>query len=185
MTNDIKKRLTEKMNGVLEFLRKEFGSIRTGRASLSLLDQVKVNYYGNLTPLNQVATLAVPEPRLITIQPWEPGLIGEIEKAIQSSGLGLNPANDGKIIRLPVPPLTEERRKELVKLAKKMAEEAKVTIRNIRREGNEELKKLESDKKISQDEHRRAHEEIQKLTDQFISKAEEVLKKKETEILEV
>lgn len=185
MTNDIKKRLTEKMNGVLEFLRKEFGSIRTGRASLSLLDQVKVNYYGNLTPLNQVATLAVPEPRLITIQPWEPGLIGEIEKAIQSSGLGLNPANDGKIIRLPVPPLTEERRKELVKLAKKMAEEAKVTIRNIRREGNEELKKLESDKKISQDEHRRANEEIQKLTDQFISKTEEVLKKKETEILEV
>jgi len=108
-----------------------------------------------------------------------------VEKAIQSSGLGLNPANDGKIIRLPVPPLTEERRKELVKLAKKMAEEAKVTIRNIRREGNEELKKLESDKKISQDEHRRANEEIQKLTDQFISKAEEVLKKKETEILEV
>ncbi len=185
MVGDIKKRLIDKMNGSLEFLKKEFGSIRTGRASLSLLDQVKVNYYGTLTPLNQVATLAVPESRLITIQPWESNLISEIEKAILSSGLGLNPTNDGKIIRLPIPPLTEERRKELVKLAKKMAEETKVTIRNIRREGNEELKRLEGDKKISEDEHRKAQDEIQKLTDQFISKVDEILKKKEAEILEV
>ncbi|MBI5042713.1 MAG: ribosome recycling factor [Nitrospirae bacterium] len=185
MIIELKKKMTDKMEAALNVLKKEFATIRTGRASLSLLDGVKVDYYGNTTPLNQVATLAVPESRLITIQPWDPKVIEAIEKAILSSGLGITPANDGKVIRLPVPPLTEERRKELVKLAKKMAEDARVAIRNIRRDINEEVKKIEKEKKISEDESRKSLEDIQKTTDQYIKKIDDILKKKEEEIMEV
>ncbi len=185
MINELKKKLTDKMEAAINVLKKEFATIRTGRASLSLLDGIKVDYYGTMTPLNQVATLAVPESRLITIQPWDPKVIENIEKAIQSSGIGLTPANDGKIVRLPVPPLTEERRKELVKLAKKMAEDSRVAIRNIRRDINEEVKKIEKEKKISEDESRKSLEDIQKTTDQYIKKIDDILKKKEEEIMEV
>jgi ribosome recycling factor len=185
MINELKKKTAEKMDAAINALKREFATIRTGRASLSLLDGIKVDYYGNITPLNQVATLAVPESRLITIQPWDPKVIENIEKAIQSSGIGLTPANDGKTIRLPVPPLTEERRKELVKLAKKMAEDSRVAIRNIRRDINEEVKKIEKEKKISEDESRKSLEDIQKTTDQYIKKIDDFLKKKEEEIMEV
>ena len=185
MIGDLKKKTAEKMDAAINALKKEFATIRTGRASLSLLDGIKVDCYGSITPLNQVASLAVPESRLITIQPWDPKVIENIEKAIQSSGIGLTPANDGKIIRLPVPPLTEERRKELVKLAKKMAEDSRVAIRNIRRDINDEVKKIEKEKKISEDESRKTHEDIQKTTDQYIKKIDEILKQKEQEIMEV
>ncbi|MFZ3065771.1 MAG: ribosome recycling factor, partial [Nitrospirota bacterium] len=165
MINELKKKTAEKMDAAINALKREFATIRTGRASLSLLDGIKVDCYGSITPLNQVASLAVPESRLITIQPWDPKVIENIEKAIQSSGIGLTPANDGKTIRLPVPTLTEDRRKELVKLAKKMAEDSRVAIRNIRRDINEEVKKIEKEKKISEDEFRKSHEDIQKTTD--------------------
>jgi len=183
--SELKKKMIEKMEGTQDHLRSELAGIRTGRASLALLDGIKVDYYGTPTPVRQVASLATPEPRLITIQPWEPNLIGEIERAIQTSDLGVTPTNDGKIIRLAVPPLSEERRKELVKLAKKLGEEAKVTIRNIRRDTNEELKKLHKDTKITEDELRKSQDEVQKLTDQGIQRVDEMIKKKESEILEV
>lgn len=185
MINELKKKTAEKMDAAINALKREFATIRTGRASLSLLDGIKVDCYGSITPLNQVASLAVPESRLITIQPWDPKVIENIEKAIQSSGIGLTPANDGKTIRLPVPTLTEDRRKELVKLAKKMAEDSRVAIRNIRRDINEEVKKIEKEKKISEDEFRKSHEDIQKTTDQYIKKIDDILKKKEEEIMEV
>lgn len=185
MINALKKKMTERMDTTLDVLRKEFASLRTGRASLSLLDGIKVDYYGSMNPINQVATLAVPESRLITIQPWDPQAIEAIEKAILSSGLGLMPSNDGKIIRLPIPPLTEERRKELVRLAKKMSEDSRVAIRNIRRDTNEEVKKIEKEKKVSEDESHKSLEDIQKTTDQYIKKIDEILKKKEEEIMEV
>lgn len=185
MINALKKKIAERMDAALDALRRELASLRTGRASLSLLDGIKVDYYGSMTPINQVATLAVPESRLITIQPWDPQAIEAIEKAVLSSGLGLMPSNDGKIIRLPIPPLTEERRKDLVKLAKKMSEDSRVAVRNIRRDVNEEVKKIEKEKKISEDESRKAHEDIQKATDLYIKKIDEILKKKEEEIMEV
>jgi ribosome recycling factor len=185
MINALKKKMAERMDTTLDVLRKEFASLRTGRASLSLLDGIKVDYYGSMNPINQVATLAVPESRLITIQPWDPQAIEAIEKAILSSGLGLMPANDGKIIRLPIPPLTEERRKELVRLAKKMSEDSRVAIRNIRRDTNEEVKKMEKEKKVSEDESHKSLEDIQKTTNQYIKKIDEILKKKEEEIMEV
>ncbi|MBI3599323.1 MAG: ribosome recycling factor [Nitrospinae bacterium] len=175
----------KKMESSITVLQKELAGIRTGRASLALLDGVKVDYYGNLTPLNQVATLSVPESRLITIQPWDVSAVPAIEKAILSSNLGLTPANDGKIIRLSIPALTEERRKELVKVVKKVAEDTKVAIRNVRRDSMEHLKALEKDKKISQDDHKKAHDEIQKITDKFIKKVDEITAKKDKEILEV
>src|SRR5207253_6571847 len=143
-----------------------------GRASLALLDGIKVDYYGTLTPVRQIASLATPESRLITVQPWESNLIGEIERAIQASDLGVTPTNDGKIIRLAVPPLSEERRKELVKLAKKLGEETKVIIRNIRRDTNEELKKLHKDIKVTEDELKKAQDEVQKLTDQGVQRVD-------------
>ena len=183
--SELKKKMVEKMEGAQDHLRSELAGIRTGRASLSLLDGIKVDYYGTPTPVRQVASLATPEPRLITIQPWESNLIGEIERAIQTSDLGVTPTNDGKIIRLALPPLNEERRKELVKLAKKLGEETKVTIRNIRRDTNEELKKLHKDTKITEDELRKAQDEVQKVTDQGIQRIDEMIKKKESEILEV
>jgi len=159
--------------------------VRTGRASFSLLDGVKVDYYGTPTPLQQVGTLSVPESRLITITPWDSKMIGPIEKAIQGAGLGLNPSSDGKVVRIPIPPLTEERRKELAKVVRKMAEEARVAVRNVRREGIEKLKEKEKKKEIPEDAVKRGQERIQKETDAFIRKIDDILKAKEQEILEV
>jgi ribosome recycling factor len=160
-------------------------SIRTGRASLSLLDNIRVDYYGTPTPLNQVANLHVPEPAMITIQPWDASQIGPIERAIRVSDLGLNPSNDGKIVRLPIPPLTEDRRKDLVKRLHGVAEHHRVSVRNIRRDANEAVKKLLKDKKISEDDEKRAHEEIQKVTDAYMGKIDAASKGKEKEILEI
>jgi ribosome recycling factor len=182
---EFKKKATDRMNGAVDALKKDFAAIRTGRASLSLLDGIAVDYYGTSTPLNQVATLGIPDPRQITIQPWEQKLIPEIEKAILKSGLGLTPTNDGKVIRLNIPPLTEERRKELVKVAKKRAEEARVAVRNIRRDINDEIKKSEKEQHLSEDDVKRLQDEIQKITDSYIAKVEEVLQHKEKEIMEV
>ena len=181
----VKQKVLEKMEHGLEHLKRDLAGLRTGRASVSLLDGIKVDYYGNPTPLKQVANVAIPENRLITIQPWEQNMIREIEKAIQISDLGLTPSNDGKLIRIPLPPLTEERRKELIKVCKKHGEEVKVQIRGFRREGNEELKKLQKDAKLTEDELRKSEADIQKLTDQYVQKVDDVLKKKESEILEV
>jgi ribosome recycling factor len=174
-----------RMEKVLSDLQHEMASIRTGRASVGLMDSVRVDYYGTPTPLNQVATLHVPEPSLITVQPWDVSQIGAIEKAIRSADLGLNPNNDGRIIRVPIPPLTEERRKEIVKHLHVVAEDHKVAARNIRRDANENLKKLLKDKVISEDDDRRAHDEVQKLTDGFITKVDQAAKAKEKEILEL
>ena len=166
-------------------LQNEMVHIRTGRASVNLLDGVKIEYYGTPTPINQVATLHVPEASLITIQPWDVSQIGLIEKAIRISDLGLNPSNDGKIIRVPLPQLTEERRKEFVKKLHHVAEDHRVSIRNVRRDANEQIKKLLKDKLISEDDDRRAHEEIQKLTDGYMQKLEQASKAKEKDIMEV
>jgi len=185
MQAEIKKRLIDKMEKTLEALKKDLAGIRTGRASLSIFEGITINYYGTPTPINQVATMAVPESRLITIQPWEPWLIPEIEKAIQKSDLGLNPSNDGKIIRVPIPPLTEERRKQIIKHVHKRGEEARVSIRNIRRDGNEEIKRLEKEARISEDDSRQSIDEIQKLTDSHIKKVDEVLSHKERELMEI
>jgi len=173
------------MDKTIESLRKEYQKIRTGRASTGLLDDIKVDYYGTPSPLSQVATLAVPEPRTITLQPWEAKLIPLIEKAIMNSGLGITPANDGKTIRLNLPPLTEERRKDIVKQLKKMAEEGKVAIRNIRRDAIDALKKMEKDKKISEDDLKRAEKEVQDVTNAHVTKVDEVLAHKEKEVMEV
>lgn len=185
MASATKQQVLERMETALEHLKRELGSLRTGRASLALLDGVKVDYYGTPTPLKQVANLGVPESRLITVQPWEPSLIKEIEKALQASGLGLTPSNDGKVIRLPIPPLNEERRKDLIKLCKKHGEESKVVLRTIRRDGNEELKRLHKENTLTEDDLRKAETEIQKLTDQYVQKVDQILKKKEEEILEI
>ena len=182
---EFKKKATDKMEGQLEHLRHEFTGLRTGRASVALLDQVKVDYYGTPTPLKQVATLATPEARLITVQPFERNLMKDIEKAILASGLGLTPTNDGKMIRLPIPPLTEERRKDLVKVAKRLAEEIRVHVRNIRRDALEEIKKGQKESQLAEDEAKKAHDEIQKLTDAYMAKIDDVLKKKEAEITEI
>jgi len=185
MEQDLKRKTTERMTKTIETLKKEFSSIRTGRASLALLDGIIVNYYETPTPLQQLASLSIPESRQIAIQPWDPKTISDIEKAILKSDLGLTPMNDGKTVRINIPPLTEERRKQLVKTVRKKAEEAKVAIRNIRRDANEDLKKLEKEKHISEDIVKKSQEEIQKLTDSYISRADEVLGNKEKEIMEV
>jgi ribosome recycling factor len=182
---DVKKKGGERMDHVVEHLRRELASIRTGRASLSLLDSVQVDYYGTLMPIKQVASLSIPESRTIVIQPWEPSRIPEIEKAIQSANLGLQPSNDGKLIRLNIPPLTEERRKEYVKLARRMGEEAKVAVRNVRRDVNDEIKKSQKTGDLSEDAQRVAQEDIQRLTDQYVARVDDILAKKEAEILEV
>src|SRR4029077_5501833 len=174
-----------KMDKVLADLQHDMAGVRTGRASVSLLDNVRADYYGTPTPLNQLATLHVPEPSLITVQPWDVSQIGVIEKAIRASDLGLNPSNDGKLIRVPIPPLTEERRKELVKKLHHLAEDHRVAMRNVRRDANENVKKLLKDKVISEDEERRAHDEIQKLTDAQIQKLDQAVKAKEKEIMEL
>ncbi len=184
MANEVVKTAKAKMEKAIKALEKEFAHVRTGRATPALLDGIKVSYYGSEMPLDQVATISVPEARTIAIQPWDVNVLPEIEKAILASELGLTPTNDGKIIRVAVPPLTEERRKELVKLVKKMGEEAKVAIRNIRRDANEKLKKQKKAKEISEDEQFRLQDEVQKLTDSFTKQVDQVVGDKEKEILE-
>jgi len=184
MIAEIHEDTTDRMGKTITALENELKRIRTGRASLSLLDAIRVDYYGTVTPLNQMATLAVPESRLITIQPWDASVLKDIEKALLKSDLGLTPSNDGKIIRLAIPPLTEERRKELVKVVHKMCEDHKVAARNIRRDSNDLLKSLKKDGDISEDDAFKAQDETQKITDQFINKIDEVYKEKEKEILE-
>jgi ribosome recycling factor len=174
-----------RMHHSVETVRKELATMRTGRASVSMLDMIRVDYYGTPTPLNQVGNLAVPDPTLITLQPWDPSLLPAIEKAIRASDLDLNPQNDGKIIRIPVPQLTEERRKNLVKVAHKHSEEGRVAIRNVRRDTNEHLKKLMKDHELSEDDEKHSLAEVQKLTDQHIEDINSALKKKEAEIMEV
>jgi len=184
MEKEYIKELNSEMEKSLAALSKEFSKVRTGRASTSLLDAVKVDYYGTPTPLNQISTLSTPEPRLITIQPWDAQLIKEIEKAIQKTDLGLTPSNDGKIIRVSIPALTEDRRKELVKVTKKMSESTRVSIRNHRRKTNEDLKNLKNNKDLSEDDMYKDQEEVQKITDGYIKKCDELAIKKEKEILE-
>ena len=173
------------MDKTVEDLRKEYLKIRTGRANISLLDEVRVDYYGNPAPLSQVANLAVPEPRTITISPWESKMIGPIEKAILNANLGLTPGNDGKLIRLTLPPLTEERRKEIVKGLKKMDEEHKIAVRNIRRKAIDDLKKLEKDKVITEDDLKKYEKDVQTATDAVIARLDEILSHKEKEVMEV
>ena len=175
----------ERMKKAIEKAKKEVSSIRTGRATTALLDTVHVDYYGTATPLSQVASVSAPEPRLLVVQPWDKALIPAIAKAIQKADLGLNPTDDGGIVRIPIPSLTEERRKDMVRLVGKMAEEARVHVRGIRREANDELKKRLKDGAIPQDDEKRAEQDIQKLTDRFIGQIDELLAKKTTDILEV
>jgi ribosome recycling factor len=182
-TQALIKDLEARMTSAVEALTREFASVRTGRASTALLDPIRVDYYGTPTPISQMASVSTPDARTIVIQPWEAAQLKEIEKAITKADLGVNPVNDGKIIRLVMPTPTEERRKQLVKTVGKMAEEARVAVRNVRREANDRLKALARDKKISEDEERRGHEQIQKTTDRFIAKVDETTKKKEQEIL--
>jgi len=177
--------IRKRMEKAIDDIRKELASIRTGRASISILDNIQVDYYGTPTPINQAAQLGTPDPTLVTVQPYDVSLVGPIEKAIRASDLGLNPSNDGRLIRIPIPPLTEERRKQLAKHVHKVLEEHRTAVRNIRRDGNEHLKKMLKDKLISEDDEKHALAETQKLTDDHIRKLEEVAKKKEQEILTV
>jgi ribosome recycling factor len=177
--------LKENMEKVIHVLEKSFSKVRTGRASLALLDGIKVEYYGVPTPLNQVATLSIPESRMILISPWDVSIMGIIEKAIQKSELGLMPVNDGKLIRINIPLLTEERRKELVKVVRKMAEECKINLRNARREANDQLKSLKKDNEISEDEFFNFQDDVQKITDKYIEKTDSILSTKEKEIMEI
>ncbi|NIR49673.1 ribosome recycling factor [candidate division KSB1 bacterium] len=182
---EIQKDADVRMRKAVDNTRSELSKIRTGKASPALLDTIRVSYYGSMVPLKQVAGINTPEPRLITIQPWEKNMIGEIEKAILKSDLGLNPANDGTLIRLPIPQLTEERRKDLVRLCHKLAEEGRIAIRNVRRDANDKLKKLEKNNDISEDQFHTATDEVQKITDTYTAEVDELLKKKEEEIMEV
>lgn len=185
MEQEILKRADEKMKKAVEHVRHELATIRTGRASAALLDGLRVLYYDTPTPINQVAAISVPEPRLIVVQPYERTLVPEVVKAIQRSDLGLNPSSDGTLVRVPIPPLNEERRKTLAKHAAKLIEDGRVAVRNVRRETNDELKKQEKDGKVSEDENHRAQTEAQKLTDQAIKRLDEILEKKRQEIMEV
>jgi ribosome recycling factor len=182
---EVEANMKTRMDKAITDLQHEMASIRTGRAAISLLDNIRVDYYGTPTPLNQIGNLHVPEPSMITIQPWDVSQIGVIEKAIRVSDLGLNPSNDGKIVRLPIPPLTEERRKDLVKKLHAAAEHHRVSVRNIRRDANDSVKKLLKDKKVTEDDEKRAHDEIQKLTDSYMAKIDQASKSKEKEILEI
>lgn len=183
--DDILKEAERKMKVSLDHLHHEFAKVRTGRASVQIVEDLKVDYYGQPTPLNQAASLATPDPRTITIQPWDQSLLNVIEKAIQSSDLGFNPANDGKIIRLTVPPLTEERRKELGKVVRKYAEECKIAIRNVRREINEQFKQQEKNHELSEDDSRKGQEQLQKVTDRLVKEVDEVTQVKEKDLMEV
>lgn len=182
---EIESSARSRMDKAVSDLQHAMSQVRTGRASVSLLDSVRADYYGTPTPLNQLATLHVPEPAMITVQPWDVSQIGVIEKAIRNADLGLNPSNDGKLIRVPIPPLNEERRRELAKKIQHVAEDHRVALRNIRRDANEQIKKLLKDKAISEDEDRRAHDEVQKLTDAHIAKIDQLAKAKEKELMEL
>src|SRR6266581_688233 len=182
---ELLKDLRRRMDGALEVLRKEFGGLRTGRASASLLEPVMVNAYGNTVPLNQVASINVPEPRLITVQVWDRGVVKAVDKAIRESGLGLNPQTEGQTLRVPIPELNEERRRELTRVAAKYAEEARIAVRHVRRDGIEALRRLEKDSEISQDEHRKVEKDVQVLTDDHIKRIDETLAQKDKEILQV
>jgi ribosome recycling factor len=183
--DDFVSEASRKMDKSLESAAHEFNTVRTGRASAALLDRIQIDYYGTMTPLQQLAAVNVPEPRLITIQPYDPGSIKNIERAIQESDLGLTPSNDGKLIRLPIPQLTEERRKELVKVVRGLAEEGRVAVRNVRRDAMHHLKELVRNGDVGDDEERRAEERVQKLTDDHVTKIDDLLKRKEAEIMEV
>lgn len=185
MPEELKSQTKKRMERSIEAFKTELSHIRTGRASLGILDAIRIDFYGTQTPLKQAATLATPEPQLITIQPWDVNMAPVIEKAIQKSDLGLTPNNDGRVIRIQIPPLTEERRKELGKVVKRLAEDSRVSIRQARRDANESLKSLEKNKSISEDDERKEHDIIQKITDDFIKKVDEIAKHKEQEILEV
>ncbi len=185
MIEDIKKDAAVRMNKSLESLQNDFSRIRTGRAHTSLLDHIKVDYYGNASALNQVAKVAIEDSRTLTVTPWEKDMVAPIEKAIMNSDLGLNPASAGTVIRIPMPPLTEERRKDLVRVVRQEAENARVSVRNIRRDANADLKELQKEKEISEDEERKGQENIQKVTDEYIGKVDELLKTKEAELMEV
>ncbi|NLC69731.1 MAG: ribosome recycling factor [Desulfuromonadaceae bacterium] len=185
MFADVKQKCLTGMEKTIEVLKKDFGKVRTGRASVTLLEDIVIDYYGNPTPINQVGTLAAPEPRLITIQPWEKKLIGDIEKAILKSDLGLNPDSDGQIIRIAIPPLTEERRREMAKMVRKMGEEAKIILRNLRRDANERMKKMEKNKELTKDDLKRGEKEIQDLTDAYVKKTDDLVVAKENEIMEI
>lgn len=185
MSEEVLLEAEESMDKAIDHLSREYSTMRTGRASVHLLDNIKVCYYGADTPLNQLATVSAPEPSLITIAPFDPGVLGEIEKAIHKSGLGLNPGNDGRLIRLPIPPLTEERRREMAKTCSKMGEEAKTAIRNTRRDANDALKKAEKNKELSEDLMHDAIAEVQKLTDDYIKKVDGLVKKKQDEVMQV
>jgi ribosome recycling factor len=182
---DVKKTTEQKMNKSIETLKADLAKVRTGRAHAGILDHVKVDYYGNPTQLSQVANITLIDARTIGVQPWEKKMVGAIEKAIRESDLGLNPATQGDLIRVPTPPLTEERRKEMVKLVKTEAEDAKIAVRNIRRDANEGLKKLLKDKAISEDDERRAQDDVQKLTDRFVAEIDKLVAEKEKEVLTV
>ena len=185
MAGTIKKQAGEKMDGAITAMRRELASFRTGRATPALLDRVIVEYYGTQMPINQMANISAPEPRLLVIQPWDKSALGEIERAIQKSDLGLVPSSDGNVIRIAIPAMTEERRVELVRLVRRTGEDAKVAIRNNRRDANEELKKKEKSGEMSEDESRRAQEEIQKMTDQYIREVDDIITAKEKEVMEV
>lgn len=183
--SDVMTKLQKECDETLEAIRNELAHIRTGRATAQLLDGIRVEYYGSVVPLHQVATINVPEPRLITVQPWEKNLLNEISRAIQKSELGLNPASDGQILRLPIPPLTEERRRDLVKIVKKVGEEGKISLRNHRRDANEALKKAEKARTITEDDHRKQSERVQKITDEFSHKIDELVTRKDAEVMDV
>ncbi len=185
MVDEVLNETRSAMDKAVKSLKRDMTKVRTGRASVSLLDDVRVEYYGVPTPLSQVATLSAPEPRLITVQPWEKNLISEIEKALFKADLGLTPSSDGQLIRLPVPALTEERRREMVKIIKRMAEEAKISVRNARRDANDNLKMLEKEKEITEDDLKRSEKDVQQLTDQFVELIDSVVQKKEQEVMEV
>lgn len=184
MKEKVFQEMESSMEKAIGAYQKELSRLRTGRASPALLEGIRVDYYGTPTPINQTASINIPESRLIVIQPWDKGTIEAIQKAIQKANLGLSPTNDGTVIRISIPPLTEDRRKELGKLAKKMAEECKIAVRNIRREANDSLKKLEKDKKISEDDHHRATEDVQKRTDEKVEQVDQIMEAKQKEILE-
>ena len=185
MLEELIRDVTASMKGAMDHLHHELATIRTGKANPSLLDSIHVEYFGQMVPLKQVASIAVPDPRLITVQPWDKTVVPEVEKAIQASDLGLNPQSDGTLIRLPIPPLTEERRKDLSKIAKRMGEEAKVVVRNVRRGANEKVKKLEKSHDISEDNMHTKQEEIQKMTDEYVHKVDDTVTAKEKEIMEI
>jgi ribosome recycling factor len=182
---DIQQQLKTRMEKAVDDFRANLSSTRTGRASVHMLDQIKVSYYGTETPLNQVAQVTAPDANLILIQPWDPSIVTDIEKAIRTSDLGFNPQNDGKIVRIPIPPMTEERRREVVKLLGKMLEDHRTAVRNIRRDGNDLIKKSAKDKKISEDEEKRSLEEMQKLTDDEIRRMEEMCRNKERDVMQI